>query len=277
MANLPFKIVAVDMDGTFLRPDSTYNREYFRRILTKLKENHIHFIITSGRPLIRLRIDFREFLNQIDLIADNGAILVQDGHVINSRYFNTQTRNRLIAFLNENYPGTPMIADGLDNTFITANSPIKMKNFMNFIYHGNLMTINDLREMPNENRIAKITLQTDVSAEEMERKFNNSYTGQIHSTTSGMGYMDIIPYGVNKGSGLSYFLRYFNIKPEEVIAFGDSMNDVEILKLAGYSYAMANAEPALKQYAKYSAPSNKEDGVLKVLDSYLDPNKEIIK
>lgn len=48
------------------------------------------------------------------------------------------------------------------------------------------------------------------------------------------------------------------------------MNDKEMLELAGYSYAMENAEPALKKVAKYIAPSNNNDGVLQVLDKYLN-------
>ena len=78
-----------------------------------------------------------------------------------------------------------------------------------------------------------------------------------------------MPYSVNKGSALQYFLRYFDAKPSELIAFGDGMNDKEMLELAGYSYAMENAEPALKKIAKYIAPSNNNDGVLQVLEKYL--------
>ena len=65
-------------------------------------------------------------------------------------------------------------------------------------------------------------------------------------------------------------LRYFDAKPSELIAFGDGMNDKEMLELAGYSYAMENAEPALRKIAKYIAPSNNDDGVLQVLDKYLN-------
>ena len=61
---------------------------------------------------------------------------------------------------------------------------------------------------------------------------------------------------VYKRQALQYFLRYFDAKPSELIAFGDGMNDKEMLELAGYSYAMENAEPALKKIAKYEAPSN---------------------
>ena len=69
MKEIPFKAVAVDIDGTFMTDQRTYDYEWFDRILTKLKERHIHFIVSSGRPLSRLKCDFENFLDRIDLIA----------------------------------------------------------------------------------------------------------------------------------------------------------------------------------------------------------------
>ena len=53
------------------------------------------------------------------------------------------------------------------------------------------------------------------------------------------------------------------------MAFGDSENDLEMLELAGYSFAMENGEEKVKRMAKYIAPSNDEAGVLQVLEQYL--------
>lgn len=78
-----------------------------------------------------------------------------------------------------------------------------------------------------------------------------------------------MPAGVNKGQGIKYFLRYFDVKPDELIAFGDGMNDKEMIELAGYSYAMKNGDERLKKIAKYEAPSNNDMGVLQVLEHYL--------
>lgn len=54
------------------------------------------------------------------------------------------------------------------------------------------------------------------------------------------------------------------------MAFGDNANDMEMLELAGQSYAMANASDQVKAAAKYVAKSNQEDGVLDVIEAYLD-------
>lgn len=62
------------------------------------------------------------------------------------------------------------------------------------------------------------------------------------------------------------------IRPDQAMAFGDSANDLEMLKLAGESYVMANGEPAVQAVAKYQAPSHSEAGVYRVLETFL--NKE---
>lgn len=69
MTKLPFKVVAVDMDGTFMHDDQTFDHKRFDRILTELHKKGIHFIVSSGRPYTRLRKDFAGFLNRIDMLG----------------------------------------------------------------------------------------------------------------------------------------------------------------------------------------------------------------
>ena len=59
----------------------------------------------------------------------------------------------------------------------------------------------------------------------------------------------------------------------EVIAFGDSGNDYEMLKMANYSFAMDNAKPAIKEVADYTISSNDEGGVLEAIDWYFNKEK----
>ncbi len=59
---------------------------------------------------------------------------------------------------------------------------------------------------------------------------------------------------------------------EDLIAFGDSGNDIQMLDFAKYSYAMENGMEIAKEHARYLAPSNNDNGVLQVLNRYLDKN-----
>jgi hydroxymethylpyrimidine pyrophosphatase-like HAD family hydrolase len=63
------------------------------------------------------------------------------------------------------------------------------------------------------------------------------------------------------------------MKNDEVVAFGDMLNDVVMLQFAGSSYAMANAEPEVKAVAKYTTLSNKDEGVASAIEALLElPN-----
>lgn len=270
MADIPFKAVAVDMDGTFMNDDLTYDHERFFQVLTRLRKHHIHFIVSSGRPLARLRRDFAEFLDKIDIIAENGALLVKDDQIISSHYLTYQTGIDLIHFVQENYPQAHICVSGRDNSYYLNSYPTDFKRLMNFYYPNNI-PVASFDEIPTSERVIKLTLNIDARlAEEMEAAFNKKHTERIHCTTSGFDDIDVVAYGVNKAQGLKYFLRFFNLDPSELIAFGDGLNDKEMLELAGYSYAMANGNPEIIKLAKYMAPSNNESGVLQVLEQYLD-------
>ncbi|KRL90341.1 Cof-type HAD-IIB family hydrolase [Lactobacillus kalixensis] len=270
MTDIPFKAVAVDMDGTFMNDDLTYDHERFSKVLTRLKKHHIHFIVSSGRPLARLKRDFAGFLDKIDIVAENGALLVKDNEIISSHYLTYQTGIQLINFIQENYPQAHICASGREGAYYLNSYPTDFKRLMNFYYPNN-EGVDSFDEIPTRERIIKLTLNIDSSlAEEMENTFNSKHTERIHCTTSGFDDIDVIAYGVNKAQGLKYFLRFFNLEPSQLIAFGDGLNDKEMLELAGYSYAMANGNPEIIKLAKYTAPSNNDSGVLQVLEEYLD-------
>lgn len=69
-------------------------------------------------------------------------------------------------------------------------------------------------------------------------------------------WVDIIPLGINKGVAIQKLQKKLNIKPEECVAFGDYLNDYEMMQSVYYSYAMENAIPELKKVARYIAPPN---------------------
>lgn len=270
MTSIPFKAVAVDMDGTFEDDEKKFDHGRFERVLTELRKHHIHFIVSSGRPLSRLRQDFYGFLDRIDIIADNGSILTKDNKIITSHVFTYQTGIKLINFIQTNYPDVEILASGLTRAYLDKKSSAKFKNLMHFFNPG-AAEISNLLDIPTNDSLTKLSLECSSElANEIEKKFNTINTERIHCTTSGFKNIDVMPYNVNKGQGIKYFLRYFDVKPEELIAFGDGMNDKEMIELAGYSYAMKNGDEQLKKIAKYEAPSNNEMGVLQVLESYLE-------
>ena len=78
--------------------------------------------------------------------------------------------------------------------------------------------------------------------------------------------LDIVKKGVSKGAALLKYGEMLGIKPEDIIAFGDSENDVSMIKAVGGGYAIGNAAQCVKDVAKYIADTNDNCGVAKVLD-----------
>ena len=74
---------------------------------------------------------------------------------------------------------------------------------------------------------------------------------------------------MHKANGLRLLQKRWNITDDEVVVFGDGGNDIEMLRQAGFSFAMANAKDTVAAAAKYRAGSNNEEGVLDIIDRVL--------
>ena len=88
----------------------------------------------------------------------------------------------------------------------------------------------------------------------------------VESTTISGTELELVPKGINKAKGMEVLSNHLNIKFENIIAFGDSGNDVELLKMAGFSVVVANGLQSAHDVADYIAPSVHEDGVASAIE-----------
>ncbi|MFR1756601.1 MAG: HAD-IIB family hydrolase, partial [Thomasclavelia spiroformis] len=92
----------------------------------------------------------------------------------------------------------------------------------------------------------------------------------IKIVTSGNAWMDIQNKNINKGIGMAFLQSLYNIKPEECMAFGDQMNDYELLQQVKYGYAMENAVDPIKEIAYQVIDSNDNQGVIRKIKEILE-------
>ena len=92
------------------------------------------------------------------------------------------------------------------------------------------------------------------------------HVGDHHATSSGINFAEITPAGADKGSALARLCKHLEIVPEEVVAFGDNLNDLTMLKWAGRGVAMGNALDEVKDIADEVTSTNVEFGVARVLE-----------
>ena len=102
------------------------------------------------------------------------------------------------------------------------------------------------------------------------QEINDLFDGRVRAVSSGYGCIDILQAGVHKAWGLEELLKRWDLTSEQIMAFGDSENDIEMLELAGIAYAMENAADEVKAVATALAPANSQAGVYQVLENWLE-------
>jgi hypothetical protein len=103
----------------------------------------------------------------------------------------------------------------------------------------------------------------------LERDLKQSFGGSLYVTRSKPCYLEVMNPQANKALALKLLAEYYGIRQEEVMAVGDSYNDMEMIKWAGLGIAMSNAPEEVKSLADYVTASNQEDGVAKALQRWV--------
>ncbi|HFU3985545.1 TPA: Cof-type HAD-IIB family hydrolase [Streptococcus suis] len=271
------KLVATDMDGTFLDGQGSFDRERFSRVLEKLEEKQIPFVIASGNGMGRLLQLCQGFEDRLIFVADNGAHVYQNGKTMIRRAIQQEEVEAILHFFKGRWADVCLMLSNEENIYMQDGAgvpfegtdlpiePAQMAAFQSRVTY-----LDDLSAYPISEPIYKVGLWVpEARVESITEGFNQAFKGQLVAVTSGYGSIDILPQGIHKAWGLEQVLNRLDIEPEQVMAFGDSDNDIEMLNYVGYSYAMENATDKVKAVAKYMAPSHLEAGVLQVIEEYI--------
>jgi hypothetical protein len=103
------------------------------------------------------------------------------------------------------------------------------------------------------------------SAEHSTGPALDAFAAAHQVVVSGEHWVDVMNRTANKGAALRGLQRELGVTPAQTMVFGDYLNDLEMLDAAEWSFAMANAHPEVVRRARYLAPSNNENGVLRTI------------
>ncbi|WP_067728986.1 HAD family hydrolase [Oceanobacillus damuensis] len=257
---MTFKVLFLDIDGTILKPDHTYT-ETTKTAIEQVKENGVEVFIATGRPLIEVK-DLAQELNVDSFIGYNGAYAVyQEQTIINEPIDELLIRKFLDIAKANNHE---MVLYTKDRNYYTSLDHPFVKQF-NDIFQ---LKQNSLFTYDVADQIIGVTVMNIAPSQaylyEIE---DNIRMSQVNIEGATMAY-DVIRKNVNKGEAITRILKRLNIPKEQAIAFGDGMNDKEMLQAVGEGFAMENAHPDLFRFAKHRTTSVSDSGIfngLKVL------------
>ena len=122
-----------------------------------------------------------------------------------------------------------------------------------------------LRDLPSpDTSIVKVSISCDSAQMDMAYILSRELEADFVFAPSGAKWIDVMQRGVNKATGINQVLAAHGVAAENVMAFGDSMNDYEILRMVGHSCAMGNGRWAVKQVSKRIIGKNTEQAVQQI-------------
>lgn len=262
------KLVAVDIDGTFIHDDYTFDVERFEKIFKHMKAINCNFVVASGNQFYQLEKIFKKYGNEISFVSDNGAYVKAHGELI----FAADVPKETVAFVTDicrNFSEVTTFLCGVKSAY-AERGKVTQECFerMKAHYMPRMIWVDDFKAV--EDQFLKFALLVPENENSHYYKiFKEKLGDKLKPITSGFGAMDLIVSKYHKASGIKRLAEHFNISADECVSFGDSYNDIEMLKYCGQSYAMANATDDVKAAAKNICPSNNDDGVLVTLEKIL--------
>lgn len=269
------KLIGIDLDKTTLNDAGKVSDRTRRTLQAAQREGHIVSIVT-GRP-VRLSMDIYDTLGlQSPMINFNGSL----GHKPYQHWDHEYSFNidREIAFdLLENAQMMgidTVVAESKNDVWANGNGPQR----------GTEDAIFFPQDETGRKMLDRLNLQTDVNAILIHAE-NALHQSQIqHFVTDRYGddrvnvktwggespVLEVAPAGVSKDTGLDVLRKAYDIKRDDIYAFGDEMNDFEMIGYATHGVVMKNGNPELKAIADDMTDyTNEEDGLARYLEKLL--------
>ena len=254
------RLVASDMDHTLLTADGELPVGFHDEI-RRLNEAGVLFVAASGRPLVTLQAMFPP-QDGIAYIADNGGTVVHRGEILFQSILPTASYQDMIELTLTRTTGIPIIC-GVESAYA---------------WSGHVAHADVLRRFQTTIEFVDDLTQVDVVADKFtahfpdgaardyyETVFQPVYGADYSVTVGGAQWMDIMYQGVTKGHALGILAGHLGLEHDELMAFGDALNDLEMLGSVYHSYAVSNADAAIHEVARFTTASNEEHGVPRVI------------
>lgn len=260
------RLIASVMDGTLLDGDGQVPPETFD-LIRALRSRGVRFAASSGRRYDRLCEFFAPVKDQMDFVASNGAQVYADGVQIDREVYSHLAIRRLAKTVSM-FPNMHLALFDRTKSYLLDDEDKFVREV-----DKDLPNVERIYELPSPRvSIIKASIFCDDgnvmdNAYVLQRELGGLFT----FAPSGSSYIDAMQPGISKASGIAQLMEYYGIEREEVMAFGDAMNDYEIIRFVGTGCAMANGRPALRAVADRVVGSNIEHAVqgemLRLLES----------
>lgn len=262
-----YKLVAIDCDNTLIKHDGEMHPDNIKAI-NMILEKGIKVVIATGRNdiLVKDYMDEVGFKEEI-VIGCNGASIrdLKDNSIIQLNYIPKDTMKKIIDICLKNHIKAKMFT--LTESYSTSeeNMGDELKEILTYTKQLSLSLEykfeKDIESLIDKKEFLKVVILEDDREKLLNIQNQFKALEDINAVISARNCLDIMKKGVSKGNALKDYSNMLGIKQEEIVAIGDSENDLEMLNFASFSVAMGNADDFIKQACDMVTLKNDEGGV----------------
>ncbi|CDQ38974.1 MULTISPECIES: Cof-type HAD-IIB family hydrolase [Virgibacillus] len=238
------RLIALDMDGTLLTNEHKVSKAT-RKAIAEAMDKGVHVVLSTGRGL-QSCYPYAESLQLTSFMvtANGGEIWTVEKELVEQHLLATDKIEKMYDLA---------IELGLSSWMISTDGVYRNTKPEDFHEHKWLKFGCESYDKDKLNQMMK----------------ELSYMKDLELTNSLPTNMEVNPKGVSKARALHTVCSKLGVTMEEMMAVGDSLNDMKMIQEAGIGVAMGNAQDAIKQAADFVTDTNNQDGVAKVIERFV--------
>jgi hypothetical protein len=270
--HLPYPIIALDLDGTLLTDDLRITPRS-RAAIRAARARGAAVLLASARPPRSMLRYHRELALDTPLVAYNGALVwdAAAGAALFHQPLVPDAARALVAFLREREPALNISLECGNRWYIddlTEEIRRDVERYEVEPPHGVACLERVLAD--EAEAISKVLFQgSRQTVTELLAALPPDLAQQVHITTSGELFYEVMAAGATKAAAIVWAAATLGRGTGDVLAIGDSPNDIPMLEAAALGVAMGNASPRVKEIADVVTASNNEEGVAQAIERYV--------
>ena len=268
------KVIAMDLDGTALNHQKQLT-ERTRSAIQNAAKSGIQIVVATGRTFSSLAPEVLAMPEITCAITSNGAVVnrIPDGAVLLHNYPNPETVSEIAGMIQ---------GEKIDTEVCTGGQAYIGQSYYDRVLEGKTNRdvqyvkttrhpVPDIYQFLLEHRVAIENINLNFKTLEEKQQWQQRFQ-KLPGVTPTSSFLFNVELGgatTSKAHALQALLDEWQMTSQQVMAFGDSENDLGMIQLAGIGVAMANGMEEVKQAADLLAESNEEDGVAKIIEQLI--------
>lgn len=261
-----YRLVAVDLDDTLLKNDLRISPRV-KESIWKARELGVEVTLATGR-MFRSAVPYAEELGlNLPLITYQGALVKnsRSGEVL---YYRPVPQHLVKPVLETVRPLGYHLQMYYEDQLCMEKLTREGEDYARMA-GVEAVLVEDLEKACPEPTKILVVEYHEPRLQELEAVLRERFGRELYITRSKPYYLEMLHPEATKGRALRVVAGYFGIPRQEVIAIGDSFNDLDMIRYAGLGVVMENAREEVKRFADYVTRSNEDDGVAEVLEKFV--------